>query len=102
MRTEFPFVCVPLRNKSKGIGVIGIDSFSKVPIAFYETSPEPNLLQFVQQIGKVLGTSIDIYRRKNGKIIFILLFFFLYFFFLKNSYFYYIYFLINIYIYFFF
>ena len=39
--TEMPFVAIPLRNRSKGMGVLGIDSFGKVPIAPYEAHPEP-------------------------------------------------------------
>ena len=44
--TEMPFVAIPVKNRSKGLGVIGIDSFGKVPIAPYETHPEPGKLQF--------------------------------------------------------
>ena len=59
-----PFVCIPLRHRGKGIGVLGVDNFSTVPIAPYEEPPEPGLLVFLEQFGKSLGTYIDIQRKK--------------------------------------
>ena len=53
--TELPFVCVPLRCGDKGMGVIGIDSFRDVPIAPYESHPEPDLVKFIEKLGSMLG-----------------------------------------------
>lgn len=63
--TEMPFVAIPLRNRAKGIGVLGIDSFGQVPIASYEAHPEPGLLTTLQQLGAILGGAIDYQRKKQ-------------------------------------
>ena len=54
-----PFVVMPVRNLAKGLGVLGIDSIMQLPRAPYDPVPEPPLLLFLQQIGRLLGAHID-------------------------------------------
>lgn len=63
---EFPFVSVPLRHRNKGFGVISLDTLTKIPKAPYDTQPEQGLLKFLEQIGRVLGVTIDGQRKKNS------------------------------------
>jgi hypothetical protein len=51
-KAEYPFVCVPLRHKNKAIGVIGIDTFNAVPKTPAIPHPEPELLSFLETVGK--------------------------------------------------
>ena len=62
--TILPFVCVPVRNREKGIGVIGVDNFSQVAVAPYDEHPDENLVQFLEQFGKSLGGYLDLQRKK--------------------------------------
>ena len=51
-KADYPFVCVPLRHKNKAIGVIGIDTFNKVQKTPNLSHPEPELLSFLETVGK--------------------------------------------------
>ena len=62
--TSMPFVVVPLRNKDKGLGVLGVDSFDRVPIAFYESNPEPKLMQLLEKMGALIGATVDLQRKR--------------------------------------
>lgn len=59
-----PFVVMPVRNLAKGLGVLGFDSISKLPRAPYDPVPEPPLLLFLQQMGRLLGAHIDGQRKR--------------------------------------
>ena len=61
---SLPFIVLPLRNLLKGIGVLGFDSMSRLPRAPYDPSPEPPLLLFLQQVGKLLGAHVDGQRKR--------------------------------------
>ena len=62
--TRFPFVCIPLRHREKGLGVLGMDGLGDVPRAPFDTQPEYGLQKFLEQLGRILGTTIDLQRRK--------------------------------------
>jgi len=53
-KAEYPFVCVPLRHKNKAIGIIGIDTFNGVPKTPAIPHPEPELLSFLETVGKLI------------------------------------------------
>ena len=63
---DLPYVCVPVRNRDKGVGVIGLDGVNKVPKAAYETQPEGGLLKFLEVVGRVIGSTVDIQRKKTS------------------------------------
>jgi hypothetical protein len=63
-KAVYPFVCVPLKNRSKALGVIGIDSFTSIPKADYEAHPDPDLVAFLEKVGAILGSNIDMQRKK--------------------------------------
>ena len=62
----FPFVCVPIRNREKGLGIIGVDNFQSVPKARYDPQPEPMLITFLESVGRVLGAAIDKKRKSES------------------------------------
>lgn len=59
-----PLVCIPLRHRDKGIGVLNVDNFDMVPKASYDTQPELGLHTFLEKLGRILGTTIDTQRKK--------------------------------------
>lgn len=61
---KMPYVCVALRHREKGIGIIGFDNFNNVPSAPYDPLPETGLVSFFEHIGKVLGGVIDLTAKK--------------------------------------
>ena len=61
-----PYVCVPLRHREKGLGVLGMDGLGSVPRAPYDGQPEPGLKAFLEQLGRILGTTIDLQRKKQS------------------------------------
>jgi Ca2+-dependent lipid-binding protein len=63
-KLDIPFICVPLRHRNKGIGVLGIDGIGAVPRAPYETQPESGMKRFLEQLGRILGTTIDLQKKK--------------------------------------
>lgn len=62
--TVLPFLSIPLRHRDKGIGVLNIENFSQVPHAPYDPQPELGLLQFLEKLGRILGTTIDTQRKR--------------------------------------
>lgn len=66
----FPFLSVPLRHGAKGIGVLSLDSISRLPRAPYDPQPEPSMLLFLQHVGKLLGGFLDLQgKRKVGRFV---------------------------------
>lgn len=63
-KAVYPFVCVALKNRSKAVGVLGIDSFTQVAKADYESHPDADLIAFLEKVGSILGSNIDIQRKK--------------------------------------
>eukprot|EP01032_Pedospumella_encystans_P020196 gene20196-22949_t len=63
-KSVYPFVCVALKNRTKAVGVLGIDSFTKIPKAEYDTHPDADLIAFLEKVGNILGTNIDTQRKK--------------------------------------
>lgn len=63
---KFPVFCIPLRHKSKALGVLILDTFDRVPRAPYDPQPEPGLKVFLEHLGKVLGSTIDIHKKKKA------------------------------------
>jgi hypothetical protein len=63
-RVDFPFACVGLQNRGKAVGVLGIDTMAKIEKSPLETHPEPDLLQFLEQAGKLLGAAVDSHRKR--------------------------------------
>ena len=47
---SFPVVVIPVRNKTKSIGIMGLDSFDKVERAPYDPQPEPGLKLFLEHL----------------------------------------------------
>jgi len=56
-KLELPYLCIPLRHRAKGVGVIGMDNFKLVPRAPYDPQPEQGLVLFLEQLGRILGKS---------------------------------------------
>jgi len=65
-KMTMPYVCIPLRHREKGIGALGLDSLGNVPRAPYDPNPETGLQTFLEQIGRILGTTIDLQRKKQS------------------------------------
>lgn len=63
---ELPFLGLPIRNRNKGIGMIGVDNFLRVPKAPYDPQPEQGLVKFVDSIGRMVGTMLDAQRKKDS------------------------------------
>jgi Ca2+-dependent lipid-binding protein len=61
---QTPYVCIPLRHRDKGLGVLCMDTLDQVPRAPYDTQPEYGLQKFLEQLGRILGTTIDLQRKK--------------------------------------
>ena len=63
---ELPYVCIPLRNRNKGIGVLCLETLNKIPRAPYDDQPEPGLLKFLESVGRIIGSTIDVQRKKSS------------------------------------
>lgn len=63
---ELPYISIPLRNRNKGIGVLCLETMNKVPRAPYDDQPEPGLLKFLESIGRIIGSTIDVQRKKSS------------------------------------
>ena len=64
-----PFLSVPLRHGDKGIGVLSLDSISRLPRAPYDPHPEPSMLLFLQQVGKLLGGFLDLQSKRKVNLV---------------------------------
>ena len=62
--TSFPFLCIPMKNKNKPIGVIGVDGITKIPTSPWVSQPDPEFVSFLESFGNILGSHIDIHRKK--------------------------------------
>jgi hypothetical protein len=47
---SFPFYCLPIKNRDKSLGILGIDTFDKVEHAPYDPQPEPGLKLFLEHL----------------------------------------------------
>jgi hypothetical protein len=47
---DFPLVVVPVRHRTKSIGVLSMDSFGEVERAPYDPQPEPGLKLFLEHL----------------------------------------------------
>jgi hypothetical protein len=65
-RAVYPFMCVPLKNRDKALGVLGIDSMGGVAIADHEQHPDADFVSFVERVGRVLGVNIDSQMKKTS------------------------------------
>jgi len=64
-----PFLSVPLRHGDKGVGVLSLDSISRLPRAPYDPHPEPSMLLFLQQVGKLLGGFLDLQSKRKVNLV---------------------------------
>jgi Ca2+-dependent lipid-binding protein len=63
---ELPFVSVPLRYRTKVVGVLNVDNFRNVPRAPYDPQPEDGLVNFLDKLGRILGTTLDTQSKKSS------------------------------------
>jgi Ca2+-dependent lipid-binding protein len=61
---ELPFVSVPLRYRTKAVGVLNVDNFRNVPRAPYDPQPEEGIVNFLDKLGRILGTTLDTQSKK--------------------------------------
>ena len=62
--TTFPYLCIPMKNRNKPIGVIGVDGIMKIPTSPWVSQPDPEFVAFLESFGNILGSHIDIHRKK--------------------------------------
>ena len=62
----YPFVCIPLRHKDKGLGVLNIDTFTEVPKSDHESHPESGLIAYLKNIGRIFGSALDSYSKERS------------------------------------
>ena len=63
---EPPVVVIPVRHRDKVVGVLGLDSFRRVPCASYDQQPEHGLVTFMEHSLKILGCAIDLNAKKRS------------------------------------
>lgn len=61
---ELPVLTVPLRHRNKALGVLCVDTMGAIPHAPFETVPVYGLVRFTEQIGRLLGATLDLYPKK--------------------------------------
>jgi hypothetical protein len=64
--SKLPFLCIPIHNRDKGLGVIGFDNFDEVPTAPFDQRPEEGLKSFLLKVGSMLGVTVDLNRKKTS------------------------------------
>ncbi|CAM9405552.1 unnamed protein product, partial [Choristocarpus tenellus] len=65
----WPYVCVPIRFGSNRLGVLGVDGWGNIGLDDPVTGshPERPVLQFLEEVGEVLGKAIFAERRERAK-----------------------------------
>jgi hypothetical protein len=75
-KAKLPFICIPIKNRSKTFGILGVDNIDeecllveKEGLAVGEKGElivDDDLKIFLEQLGKILGSYIDLKIKKNA------------------------------------
>jgi hypothetical protein len=62
---DFPLLIVPVRHRTKSIGIMGLDSFAQVEHAPYDPQPEPGLKLFLEHLVSCCSVCLNHYQASS-------------------------------------